>query len=59
MNDTEPKRLADVPGAPKARTPGLNEDWQCEHCKRTIKIRDSHLSWCLNIICADCAEKER
>lgn len=36
----------------------MDADWQCEHCNRTVRFGDTALSWCLNIICEDCGEKE-
>jgi hypothetical protein len=45
---------------PKTDLPiDLDADWKCEHCGKVVKFGDTHLSWCLNIICEECAEKER
>lgn len=37
----------------------MDAEWECEHCKRKVRFGDTALSWRLNIICDDCAEKER
>ena len=37
----------------------MDAEWECEHCKRKVRFGDTALSWCLNIICEDCLEKER
>ena len=36
----------------------MDAEWECEHCKRKVRFGDTALSWCLNIICEDCADKE-
>lgn len=45
---------------PKLQTGDLDMDaeWECEHCKRKVLLRDTTLSWCLNIICDECDAKE-
>ena len=37
----------------------MDAEWECEHCNRKVRFGDTALSWCLNIICDDCHEKER
>ncbi len=37
----------------------MDAEWECEHCKRKVRFGETALSWCLNIICDDCHEKER
>jgi len=37
----------------------LDAEWECEHCQRKVPLRDTALSWCLNIICDECNERER
>lgn len=36
----------------------MDTEWECEHCKRKVRLGDTSLSWCLNIICEECDEKE-
>jgi len=37
----------------------MDAEWECEHCKRKVRLGDTALSWCLMIICDECDEKER
>lgn len=37
----------------------MDAEWECEHCESKVRFGDTALSWCLNIICDDCDEKER
>lgn len=37
----------------------MDAEWECEHCKRKVRFGDTALSWCFNIICDDCHERER
>jgi hypothetical protein len=36
----------------------LDALWECEHCKRSVRLGDTAISWAMNIICLDCHEKE-
>ncbi|MFM7010061.1 MAG: hypothetical protein ACKO0Z_12150 [Betaproteobacteria bacterium] len=36
----------------------MDAEWECEHCQRKVRFGDTALSWCLNIICGECFEKE-
>ena len=62
----EPTWFSDDLPTPMKATPktddgafDMDAEWECEHCKSKVRFGDTALSWCLNIICDDCHEKER
>lgn len=52
-----------IPGAMQVPTRkdgmlDLDADWKCEFCGKIVPLRETCLSWALNIICEDCHKEE-
>ncbi len=46
------------PPTPEDGSFDMESDWPCEQCGGIVKFGDTTLSWCFNIICRECGEKE-
>lgn len=58
FSDDLPTTMKDTPKTDDGAF-DMDAEWECEHCKCKVRFGDTALSWCLNIICDECAEKER